>query len=172
MNRRHFFAATLPALLGSAALPALAQGKLSRTAPRRVRIEASLLKPTLTLGETNAQIIVVIAQEGVETYAAFLQMYTYKANTADHTVTSQAYGPKLTVTPHLQANGQITLTGKIEFEEATSAAAPNEPLAISTHSQSFVRTLTSGEAVLLGGLIIDGVRPQQIQLTATLLPAP
>ena len=169
MNRRHFFAVTLPALLGWAAPGAFAQDKpTAKPAPRRIRIEISLLKSTLNLGETNAHIIVVVTEEDMETYAAFLQMYTFKENEAEHTVASQAFGPKLSITPHIEADGRIRLNGKVEFEEAVSSAAPSEPLPITTNSLALTRTVTSGQAVTLGGLVLNGV-PKQIQVTATLL---
>ncbi len=167
MKRRHFFAAALLLFFGSAALRANAQ---ATPAPklRRIRIEVSLLKPGLTLGETNAQMIVLSTEEGIETNAAFLQMYTFRENKAGGTVASQAYGPKLNVTAQVQADGRIRLTGKIEFEEATAAAPPNQPLPISSTSLALERTVTSGQAVTLGGLVV-GKTAQTIQLTATLL---
>lgn len=169
MNRRHFFALTLPALLGGATSAALAQGKPAlKTAPRRVKIEVSLLGPSLKLGSINAHIISVVAEEDAEAYASFLQMYTFKENEAAHTVSSQAFGPALSITPHLEADGRITLTGTVQFEEAISDAAPNKPLPLSSNSLAFTRTVTSGQAATLGGLIM-GKAQRQVQITATLL---
>ena len=169
MNRRHFFALTLPALLGGSTSAALAQKQpLLRPAPRRIKIEMTLLSPSLTLGSINAHIITVVAEEDVEAYAAFLQMYTFKENEAAKTVSSQAYGPALHVTPHLEASGQITLIGKVQFEEAVSNAAPNEPLPLYSSSLMFTRTVLSGQAAALGGLVMGGVQ-RQVQATATLL---
>ena len=167
MNRRRFLAAALPVVAGAAALRASAQ-ETPTLQPRRIRIEVSLLKPSLTLGETNAQMIILTTEEGIETNASFLRMYTFKENKADNTVSSQAYGPKLNVTAQVQTDGRIQLSGKIEFEEATAAAAPDAPLPVSSTSLALERTVTSGQAVTLGGLVI-GKTTQTIQLTATLL---
>lgn len=165
MNRRRLLAA-LPFFFGSAALRASAQ---DTPAPKRIRIEVSLQKPGLALGETNAQIIVLVTEEGMETNASFLQMYTFRENKADNTVSSQAFGPKLNVTAQVQDDGQISLTGKIEFEEATATAAvPNAPLPVSTTSLALERTVKSGQAVTLGGVVV-GKETRQVQLTATLL---
>jgi len=169
MNRRHFFALTLPALLSGPTSAALAQEKpMLRTTPRRVKIEVSLLGPSLKIGSINARIISIVAEEDAEAYVAFLQMYTFKENEAEHTVSSQAFGPTLRVTPHLEASGQITLTGKVQFEEAVSGAAPNEPLPLNSNSLAFTRTVLSGQATTLGGLIM-GELQKQVQVTATLL---
>ena len=165
MNRRHFFALSLPALLGGTASAASAQAK---PALRRVKIEVSLLGSSLKLGSINAHIISVVAEEDAETSAVFLQMYTFKENAAAGTVSSQAFGPALHVTPHLEAGGKITLTGKVQFEEAVSSAAPNEPLPLNSNSLAFTRTVTSGQATTLGGLIMGEVQ-RQVEVTATLL---
>ena len=167
MNRRHLLFTALPALITSAALRASAQDAPAPK-PKRVRIEVSLLKPSLTLGETNAQIIVLVTEEGVETNASFLHMYTFRENKADGTVSSQAFGPKLNVTAQVQADGRIRLTGRIEFEEAIATAAPNAPLPVSTTSLPLNQTVASGQAVMLGGVAVGKI-PQTIQLTATLL---
>lgn len=165
MNRRRFLAAALSVFGGGAALRASAQ---EASTPKRLRIEVSLLKPSLTLGETNAQIIVLVTEEGVETHASFLHMYTFRENKADNTVSSQAFGPKLNVTAQVQADGRIHLTGRIEFEEATATAAPNAPLPVSSTSLPLARTVKSGQAVTLGGVVVGKI-PQTIQLTATVL---
>ena len=166
MNRRRFFAAALPVLLGSSALPALAQ---NQTKPKRIRIEVSLLKPGLAPGETNAQIVVLTTQEGVETDADFLQMYTFKQNKSDDTVASQAFGPKLNVTANVEPGGRIRLSGKIEFETASALTAPaGEPLPIAATSLVLNRTVAGGQAVTLGGLVV-GKETRTISLTATLL---
>ena len=166
MNRRRFFAAALPVVLGSAALRASAQA-----APklRRIKIEVSLQKPGLALGETNAQMIILTTEEGVQTDAMFLRMYTFHENKADNTVSSQAYGPKLMVTASLEMDGRIRLKGKIEFEDAAArAAAPDEPLPLSSTSLMLDRVVTSGQTVTLGGVVVNKLS-QTIQLTATLL---
>ncbi len=167
MKRRRFFAAALPFFFGSAALRAAAQNTPALR-PRRIRIEVSLLKPDLTLGETNAQIIVLSTEEGIATDAMFLRMYTFRENKADNTVSSQAYGPKLTVTATVEADGRIRLNGKIEFEEATATAPPNAPLPVVSNSLLLNRSVASGQTVTLGGVVVGKI-PQTIQLTATLL---
>ena len=167
MNRRRLLTAVLPFFFGSAALRASAQ-ETPTLKPRRIRIEVSLLKPGLALGETNAQIIVLSTEEGVATDAVFLHMYTFRENKADGTVSSQAYGPKLNVTAQVQDDGRIRLSGKIEFEEATATAPPDQPLPVSTTSLPLNRTVASGQTVTLGGVVVNKI-PQTIQLTATLL---
>ena len=169
MNRRRFFALSLPALLGGAATAALAQ-KQPTPKPRRVKVEVSLLAPNLTLGKTNARILTLETDEGVETFASFLRMYTFKANAADQTVDSQAYGPYLRVTPKIEPDGRITLAGELRYEEAISpVAALNRPLPVATTTAKFVRLVESGKALVMGGLVVDGVQTT-IQITATLLP--
>ncbi len=171
MNRRRFFALSLPALLGGTATAALAQ-KPPIPKPRRIKIEVSLLAPDLTLGKTNARILTVETDEGVETFASFLRMYTFKANAADQTVASQAYGPSLRVTPKIEPDGRIALTGGWQFEEAVSpVAAPNQPLPTTSTSAKLTHTVESGKALALGGLVMNGVQTT-IQVTATLLPLP
>ncbi len=167
MNRRRLLAAALPFFFGSAALRASAQNTPAPK-PKRIRIEVSLQKTGLTLGETNAQIIVLTTEEGVATDAVFLQMYSFRENKADGTVSSQAFGPKLNVAAQVQADGRIRLSGKIEFEEATAAAAPNQPLPVSTTSLPLDLTVANGQAVTLGGVVV-GKETRQVQLTATLL---
>ena len=148
------------------ALRASAQDKPK---PKRVRIEVSLQKSGLALGETNAQIVVLTAEEGVETNAAFLQMYTFKKNEADDTASSQAFGPKLNVTAHVEPDGRIRLNGKIEFETAAALTAPvGEPLPIASTSLVLNRTVAGGQAVTLGGLVV-GKETRAISLTAALL---
>ena len=133
------------------ALRASAQDKPK---PKRVRIEVSLQKSGLALGETNA---------------AFLQMYTFKKNEADDTASSQAFGPKLNVTAHVEPDGRIRLNGKIEFETAAALTAPaGEPLPIASTSLVLNRTVAGGQAVTLGGLVV-GKETRAISLTAALL---
>ena len=167
MNRRRLFAAALPFFFGSAASRASAQNTPAPK-PKRIQIEVSLQRPSLTLGETNAQIIVLSTEDGVTTDAVFLQMYSFRENKADGTVSSQAFGPKLTVTAQVQADGRIRLSGKIEFEEAPATAAPNAPLPVSTTSLVLNQTVASGQEMTLGGVVV-GKETRQVQLTATLL---
>jgi len=167
MNRRHFFAATLPALLGWTASSASARSKPALKPPRRrIKIEVSLLNSSFKLDNTNAHIVVVVTEEDVATYASFLQMYTFEEKGG--TATSQAFGPYLRVTPHVGADGAITVDAKVQFEEATSASAPNRPLPLSSNSLSAVRTVKSGQTVTLGGLMM-GSDQKQLQLKATIL---
>lgn len=169
LSRRRFLSAALPAVFGSAALRASAQSAPAPKAkPKRIRIEVSLLRPGTALGQTNAQMVMLSTEEGVETETAFLQMYTFRANKADNTVSSQTFGPKLTLTAHVEANGQIRLSGTAAFEEVTAGAAPNEPLPLSTASLSFLRTVVSGQTVTLGGTVV-GKETRQFSLTATVV---
>ena len=166
MNRRRLLAAALPVLFGGGASRALAQDKPK---PKRIRIEVSLQKPGLALSEINAQIIVLTTAEGVETNAMFLQMYTFRANKADNTVSSQAFGPKLTLTAHVEPNQHIHIIGTMAFEEATATtAALNEPLPLAATSLVLDHSFASGQAVTLGSTIV-GKEAQTIQLTATLM---
>ena len=166
MNRRRVVAAALPVLFGGGTLRALAQDKPK---PKRVRIEVSLQKPGLALGETNARIIVLTVAEGIETETAFLQMYTFKENKADNAAISQAFGPRLTVTAYLAADGRIRLKGRVEFEAATALAAPaGEPLPLASTALVLDRTVTGGQAITLGGLVV-GKETQTISLTATVV---
>lgn len=172
MNRRRFLAASMPALslsslLGWSASGVSAQSKpTSKQAPRRVKIEVTLLAPALNLDHINARTILVITDEDVATYAAFKQMYTYQIK-GDKAI-SQYFGPYLFVTPHIEADGRITVTAKLQYEGAASDAPPNEPLAISSNSMTATRTVESGHSVILGGLAVGGAQ-EQIQLMATLL---
>jgi len=167
MKRRHFFAAALPALLGGGALKTWAQDKpASKPSPRRVRIEVFLSKPSLKQGDTNALIIQVTTDESVATYASFIQMYTYQI--AGGEATSQAYGPRLRVTPHIEANGKITIDAKVEYEVAASGAAPGQPLPIHSTSMTIRQTVESGKQVMFGGLGMGDVQGQ-LWLTATML---
>ncbi len=167
MKRRHFFAAALPALLGGGALKAWAQDKpASKPSPRRVRIEVFLSKPSLKQGDTNALITQVSTDEDVATYASFVQMYTYQV--AGGTATSQAFGPRLRVTPRIEADGRITVDAKVEYEVAAAGAAPGQPLPLHSNSITFVRTVESGKQVMLGGIGMGDI-PGQLWLTATTL---
>jgi hypothetical protein len=149
MNRRLFFAGTLPALLGFAASRTSAEAKPQpEPSRRRVRIEVSFLKPTFRAGDTNAHIIQTVTEEDVAAYAAFLQMYTYQITGG--TSTSQAFGPSLRVTPRIDASGRITLDGRVQYEEAASGAVSGQPLPLNSGSQTFLRTVESGEPVTLG----------------------
>ncbi len=169
MKRRHFFAASVPILLGATALDAMADSKTTpKLAPKRIKIEVSLLNSALKLGNTNARIIVIGTEEDVATYASFLQMYTFEE--AGGTSNSQAFGPYLRVTPHIESDGKITLDAKVQFEESTSGTAPpNQPLRLLSNSLAVKRTVESGHSVTLGGLMV-GNEQKQIQLTATILP--
>ena len=168
MNRRRFFALSLPALLGGAISAAMAQDKPVPTALRRVEIVVSLLEPALDLGRTNARMITIITEEDVETYASFLQMYSFEANAADQTVKSQAFGPYLRVTPHIDAEGRIKIDAKVQYEEAISTARPNQPLPLASTSTAFTIAVESGKAVIIGGVAVEGVQ-KQVQVTATIL---
>ena len=156
-------------MLGATALNARADNKPTpKPAPRRIKIEVSLLNSALKLGSTNAHIIVVGTEEDVATYASFLQMYTFE-ETGD-TSQSQAFGPYLRVTPHIEADGKITLDAKVQFEESTSGTAlPNQPLPLLSNSLAIKRTVESGHSVTLGALMV-GSEQKQIQLTAIILP--
>ena len=167
MNRRHFFAVTLPALLGAATPRLFAQAKpVAKPSPRRIKIEVDLLKSALTLGDTNAQSILIVTDEDVEVYANFIQMYTYKIK--DDQSTNQAFGPYLRVTPHVEPNGEIALVGKLQFEEAASGAVPGEPLPVRSTSLAFTRMVESGHSMTIGALAM-GDTQRQVQLTATVL---
>lgn len=156
MNRRRFFGAALPLFFGSAALRASAQGTPAPKAkPRRIRIEVSLLKPDLALDGTYAQRIVLDTEEGVETSAMFLRMYSFHESKAGGPLAYQEYGPKLAVTAHLEADGRIHLTGRLEFTETPAATAtPNAPLAITSTALALARTVTNGQSVTLGDTVI------------------
>ena len=169
MNRRHLLAALLPALLGWAAPGAPAWSKPALKPPRRrIKIEVFLLGSSLKLGNTNARIIVVVTEEDVATYAAFLQMYTFEEK--GDTSKSQMFGPYLRVMPHVGADGAITVDAKVQFEEATSVSTPvpSQPLPLSSNSLAAVRTVKSGQTVTLGGLMM-GSDQKQLQLKATIL---
>ncbi len=168
MNRRHFLALTLPALLGGAASAALAQEKPAPTAPRRVKIELSLLGPSLKIGSTTAHVVTVITEENVEAYASFLQMYTFKENEAEHTVNTQAFGPYLRVTPHIEADGRIKIEANFQYEEASLAAEPNKPLPVASTSVTFTHLMESGKPLIVGSALMEGAQAV-IQVTATLL---
>ncbi len=174
INRRRFFAVSLPTLLGRASLHAMADNmptlkpESQKPNPRRVKIEVFLLSAALKLGNTNAHIITVVTDEDVPTYASFLQMYTFEEK--GDTSKSQAFGPYLRVTPHIEADGKITLDAKVQFEESTAETAPPEqPLSLNSQSLAVKRTVESGHMVTLGGLAM-GNEQKQMQLTATLLP--
>lgn len=167
MKRRHFFAAALPALLGGGALKAWAQDKpASKPSPRRVRIAVFLSKPSLKQGDTNALIIQVSTDEDVANYASFVQMYTYQITGGE--ATSQAFGPRLRVTPHIEANGKITVDAKMEYEVAAAGAAPGQPLPIHSTSMTIRQTVESGKQVMLGNLSLGDIHGQ-LWLTATIL---
>ncbi len=167
MKRRHFFAAALPALLGGGALKAWAQDQpASKPSPRRVRIGVFLSKPSLKQGDTNALITQVTTDEDVATYASFIQMYTYQI--AGGKTASQAFGPRLRVTPRIEADGRITVDAKVEYEVAAAGAAPGQPLPLHSTSMTFVRTVESGKQVMLGNLVL-GDGQEQLWLTATML---
>lgn len=173
MNRRHFLAAVLPAVLGGTALNARAEDKPEPTAsPHRIKSEVSRLKPSAKFGDTPASTIVVVANEHVETYAAFMQVNTlegYDPQTNRPIPVLQAIGSSLRVTPRVEVDGKITLDTTVQFEEATPGAAPVSTGAVLTTTNSVTtrRTVGSGQAIMLDNLI-KGVKPH-IQLTATLL---
>jgi len=173
MNRRRFCSASLPMLLGWAAPSALAQDSPTpRSLPRRVKIEVSHTKFSSKTGDTNAQTLTVVTNEGVEAYASFVQTDPYRAYQAGgdtYTTISQTFGPSLRVTPHIGASGDITLNAEIQFDYASGpGAAPDMAVPITSNSLTVWQAVKSGHAVTLSGMAGDGVR-EQIQLAATIL---
>lgn len=169
MNRRRFFAVSLPALLGWAAPTALAENKLAhKPAAQRVEITVSLSKPTQNLkaGNIYVQTIILVTEEDVETYTAFLQTYTYKITGV--VSSCQEFGPSLRVTPHIETSGEITLDAEIQFKEPASHAPAGKPLPINSNSLTLIRTVKSGEAIMVSSSVVGGVQ-EEIVLSATVL---
>ena len=173
MNRRHFLAAALPALLGGTALKATADNTpQSKPSPRRIKIDVSLPPYTFKPGDSNTHTITVVTNEGVETYAAFTQTHSFQVYQADKKAFAaavQEIGPSLTVTPHINDDGTIHLNFTVQMQQAQTEAVPaNQPLPTVTQSVTTGRNVKSGQAISLGGYVVDN-QPKLIQVTATLL---
>lgn len=150
MNRRHFFALSLPVLLGGAAS---AQGKptSNSTAPR-VRLDISHAKT----GDSSPQTIVVATDADVETYVAFLQVPA--SGGRGSTSTPYATGSYLRVTPHIEADGKITVSAEAQFGE-------------NDIKMTFTARVESGKKELASTMTINGVQ-ENFYVTATILEPP
>ena len=173
MNRRNFLTAALPAVMGTVALGARASTTGATAPPRRIKIEVSHLKPSQGFGDLATNTVVVVAVEGVETYAAFTRFNNlagYDSKTNRAIPVAQPIGPSyLRVTPRVEPDGKITVVANVQFEEPAISSAPSSDAAVSIAVMKLdgcKHTLESGQSVMLDSL--PGVKPQ-IQLTATLL---
>lgn len=153
MNRRRFFALSLPALLGGAASAVSAQDRpASKPSARRVRMEISHAKT----GDSSPQTIVVATDADVETYVAFLQAPA--SGGKGDALASQAAGPYLRVTPHIEADGKITVSADAQFGQNDIKMA-------------FTARVESGKKELASTMTINGVQ-ENFYVTATVLEPP
>ncbi len=170
LNRRHFFAASLPALLGWTVPTASAQEKPApKPVTRRVKIQISFHKPSSSPGDSDDRTILLVTNEDVETYAAFTQMHPYRVDQAGGNTytTEQDFGPWVRVRPRIGARGKITVDVKVEYANATSVAVTDVPFSVHSHTVTRTMTVENGQAVFLD----DFAAGRQIQLTATILEA-
>ncbi len=122
MNRRLFLFASLPALWGAAAARAAAPPK---PAPKRIRIEVSRQKTPAVPGETTAQTIVLSAVEGIPAEAALTETFLFRDAPGGPAL--QTYGPRLSVTAQIEADGRIRLSCSVAFADMEAAAGRTSP---------------------------------------------
>lgn len=146
MDRRHFFALSLPALLGAVS----AQDRpASKPAVRRVRMEISYAKT----GDSSSETIVVATDADVETFVAFLQA-SASGGKGDASA-SQAAGPYLRVTPHIDGDGKIMVSAEAQFGQNDA-------------KMTFTARVESGKKELASTMTFNGVQ-ENFYVTATVL---